>query len=153
MVVDPVNGNFVDPQATAFCHHEKLRVEEPSVVLDERDQLARSLGPESFEAALRVRKVVAQGRSQDEVVHPRDELALWSPYHSRTWRKPRTDSHVAVACEERGHERQEGVEIGREVDIHICDDRSAALEPCLSQRAAPAFLLEVERTHAVELFG
>ena len=57
-----------------------------------------------------------------------------------------------MACEQWGHQWQKGVEVGGEVDIHICDHRSAALEPRLPQCATPTFLLEVQGAHAIQLF-
>ena len=67
-VVDPVDRHLVDAQAVALGQHEQLGVEEPALVLDSRQQLARDVGADRLEAALRVGEAGAQRRAQEQVV-------------------------------------------------------------------------------------
>ena len=108
---------------------QQLGVEEPAVVLDRGQEPPRDVGPHRLEPALRVAHARREHRAQDQVVAARDELALRVAGDVRTRREPRTDRDVGVARHERRDERQERVEIGREVDVHVRDDVGVARAP------------------------
>ena len=65
-------------------------------------------------------------RWMQRVVAARDELAQRAPDHPGARREPGPDGHIAVPGEQRGHERQQRVEPGREVDVEVGDDRGVA---------------------------
>ena len=54
--------------------------------------------------------------------------------------QPGADGDVAVAGQQRRDQRQQRVEVGREVDVHVGDDRGVARRPRRAQRAAAALL-------------
>ena len=58
-VVDPVDRGLADADTEPFCRDDQLGVEEPLVVLDERQDLHRALAPDCLEAALEVGDVAA----------------------------------------------------------------------------------------------
>ncbi len=71
----------------------------------------------------------------------------------RPGREARSDRDVRVPRDEGGDEREERVEIGREIDVHVSDDLGVARAPRLPQRASPTLAVEVDRVHTVELAG
>ena len=75
-VVDPVDRHLVDAQPVVLGEQQQLRVEEPVVVLDERQQRAGDIGTQGLEPALRVVHAGLEGAPQDRVVRTGDELAL-----------------------------------------------------------------------------
>jgi len=58
-----------------------------------------------------------------------------------------------VSRHESRHQREEGVEVGGEVDVRVGDDRRVAGHPGGAQRPAPALAVEVDGAYAVELGG
>ena len=65
----------------------------------------------------------------------------------------RADGHVAVTAHEGGDERQQCVEAGGEVDVHVGDDGGVVVVPGGAQRTAAALLVEVDGPHAVQREG
>ncbi|SKS43436.1 Uncharacterised protein [Mycobacteroides abscessus subsp. massiliense] len=53
-VIHPVDRHLVDAQTDPLGEHQQLSVEEPLLVLDQRQQLARDIGTDRLEAALSV---------------------------------------------------------------------------------------------------
>ena len=89
------------------------------VSVDEREQLARHVGANGLEPALRVGKPRGKRRAQQEVVRPRNELALWPAHHPEerasrvpiaTWEWPETSGATS------GKQRRQ---VGRQVDVAI----------------------------------
>ena len=95
----------MDAQAPALGADEQFGVEEPLVVADLAQQLAREIGAHGLEAALRIAEARPQDRVQDRVVAAREELSARAAHDARAVRQPRPDRDVAVAGQERGDER------------------------------------------------
>jgi hypothetical protein len=140
-------GSSTQSTATSWIR-KPLRSATTRSSVSKNQPLSSTIGTSSRATSARS-ALKPQCSPQDDVVTAGNELALGPPYHSCAWREPRADRHVAVTCQQWGHQWQKGVEVGGEVDIHICDHRSAAAEPCLPQCAAPSFLLEVQGSHAI----
>ena len=87
-VVDPVHRYLADAQAQTLGRDQQLGVEEPLVVLDERQQLHRGIPAQRLEAALRIAEATVQRQLEQEVVGPGDELALGAAHHVRARRQP-----------------------------------------------------------------
>ncbi len=149
-VVDPVDRHLVDAQAAPLGEDEQLGVEEPGVVADVGEEAVERVAADGLEAALRVGEAGAQRRVQQAVVAARDDLALRAADDAGALREPRADRDVAVAGEQRGDERQQRAEVGREVDVHVADDPRAAPRPGGPQRAAAALALQVQVLDAAQ---
>ena len=87
-----------------------------------RQQPLGHVAADRLEAALRITEPRGQSASQHEVVAARDQLTLGSPYDVRTACQPAADREVGVAGDQRGDQRQQRVEVGREVDVHVGQD-------------------------------
>ena len=100
---------------------------------------SRDVGAHRLEAALRVAHPGREHRAQDQVVGARDELTLRRAGDRRPGSEPRSDREVRVAGQERCDEREEGVEVGREVDVHVRDDRRVRRGPgrCAARARGP----------------
>ena len=98
---------------------------------------SRDIGPHRLEAALRVAHACREDGAQDQVVAARDELALRVARHVRSRREARADRDVGVTGDERRDEREERVEIGREVDVHVRDDVGVARSSTRDRSAKP----------------
>ena len=143
----------MDPQADPLGHDQELGVEEPLLVLDERQQPHRHVAAERLEPALGVAEATPEGDVQQRVVAPGDDLSYRTPHHAGPRCEPGADRDVAVARDERGHQRQEGVEPGRQVDVEIGDHRGVAGRPRGPQRPTPPLLVEVDGAHPREGVG
>ena len=75
-VVDPIHRHLVNAQPAALGEDQQLGVEKPPVVLHQRQQLLRHVGPDRLEPALRVGEMRGQRAAQDQVVATGDELPL-----------------------------------------------------------------------------
>ena len=146
-VVDPVDGHLVDAHAGAFGEEQQLRVEEPSGVLDEREQRPGPVGTDRLEAALGVGEPGRQGGVQQGVVAARDDLALGAAHHAGARGQARPDRHVAVPRHERGHEGQQRGEVRAEINVHVGEDRGVARGPHVVQGPAAALGVEVHGAH------
>ena len=120
---------------------------------DVRQQALRDVGADRLEAALRVGEARRERGLEDQVVAARDDLALRPAHHARSPAQPRPDRQVGVTGDQRRDERGECGEIGRQVDVHVCQHRSIRCRPHRVQRAAAALLLEPHHPDAVELDG
>ena len=147
-VVDPVDRHLVDAQAVALGEQQQLGVEEPAVVDHRGHQPAGDIGTHRLEPALRVAHPGGHDRAQDQVVGARDEFALRRAGDGRRRREAATDRHVGVARHQRRDERQQRVEIGGEVDVHVGDDGRVVGAPRRAQRAAATLAVEVQGAHA-----
>src|SRR5919204_4030294 len=105
-VLRPVDRHLVDAQVALLRKMEKLRVEEPVLVLDRGEQGLDRLAATGLEAALSVGHASAEAEAQQEVVRARDELALERALHARAVHETRADREIAVAAEERCHQRK-----------------------------------------------
>jgi hypothetical protein len=143
----------VDPQAVALREQQQLRVEEPAVVHDEREQVPRDVGAQRLEAALRVAEVHPETGVDERVVAAGEHLALQLPRHARRVAQARPDRDLAVTREEGCDERQEALEVRGEVDVHVRDDVRGRREPRRPQGEAAALACEVERPHLVVPVG
>ncbi len=150
-VVDPVHRHLVDPQPGALGQHQQLGVEEPAGVLGERQQHAGLLAPDRLEAALRVGESGAQAGVQQQVVAAGDDLAAWSADHPRATGEPGADRQVAVPGQQRRHQRKQGVQVGRQVNVHVGEDVRHTDGPDGPQRPAAARLLQVDGADLDEL--
>src|SRR5919201_7050166 len=106
-VLRPVNRHLVDAQAALLRKMEKLRVEEPVLVLDRGKQRLDRLAATGLEAALGIAHASAQAEAQQEVVGARDQLALEGALHARAVDQARSDREVAVSAQQRRHQRQQ----------------------------------------------
>ena len=147
-VVDPVHRDLADAQAQPLGRDQQLGVEEPFVVLDEGQQLLRRVAPERLEAALGVAEPAAQGELEQQVVGPRDELALGAAHHVGAAGEARPDGDVAVPGQQRRHEGEQRRQGGGEVDVHVGDDGGLAGRPRRAQRVAPPLAGQVHGGHA-----
>ena len=77
-VVDPVDGDLADAQAQPLGGDEQLGVEEPLVVLDEREQLLGRIAPQRLEAALGVAEAPAQ-RQRSSRLYAREMSSRLGP--------------------------------------------------------------------------
>ena len=147
-VVDPVHRDLADAQAQALGRDQQLGVEEPLVVLDERQQLRRRVAAQGLEAALGIAEAALQRELEQQVVRPRNQLALGSADDVRTGREPRADGDVAMTGQQRRDQREQGGQRGREIDVHVGDDRRLAGRPCRAERVAPPLAGQVHGRHA-----
>ena len=148
---NPVHRDLVDAQPGAFGQHEQFGVEEPAGVLGERKQRPRLVAPDGLEAALRVREARAHQSSQQHVVASRDELPLRPADDPRSPGEPGSDGQVAVPGQQRGHQRQQGVQVCRQIDIHVGQDLGVALRPDGPQSPAASRQLHVDGPHLGQL--
>ena len=88
----------------------------------ERQQPPRGVGADRLEAALGVAEAGAEGAAQQQVVAARDHLALRAAQHACPGRQPGADREVGVTAEQRSHQRQQGVQVRRQVDVHVDED-------------------------------
>ena len=141
----------MDAQPGAFGQHEQFGVEKPAGVLGERQQCSRLVAPDGLEAALRVREARPHKGPQQHVVASRDELPLRPADDPRSPGEPGTDGQVAVPGQQRGHQRQQGVQVCRQIDIHIGEDLGVALRPDGPQGPAASRQLHVDGPHLGQL--
>jgi len=104
-VVDPVHWHLVDAQPGPFGQHQQLGVEEPALVLDQRQQLPGLVGPDRLKPALGVGEAGPEGGPQQQVVAARDDLALGAADHPRSAGQPGADGDVAVPRHQRRDQR------------------------------------------------
>ena len=149
-VVGPLHRRLADAQPEPLGHDEQLGVEEPRVVLDERQQLKRALAPDGLEATLEVRDAAVQRQADDVVVGARDQLALGPAHDPRPPSQPRAHRDVAVAGDDRAHQREQGRERGRQVDVHVGHHVGPAGRPGRAQRVPAALAGQHQGRHPVE---
>ena len=150
-VVDPVDRHLVDPQPAPLGEHEQLRVEEPALVADVGEQRVEDLAADRLEAALRVGEAGPQRGVEDPVVAARDQLAPRAADDAGAVREARPDRDVGVSRQQRGDERQQPAQVGREVGVHVTDHAGPARRPGGAQRAAAALAVEPQVVDAREL--
>ncbi len=143
-VVDPVDRNLMDPHPGAFGQREQFGVEEPGVVLHQRQQNVGAIGSNGLEPALSVAESDPQRRAQQQVVGPRDELPLGPAHDPRPAPQASADRDVGVAAEQGGDQRQQGVQISRQVDVHVRQYGGIGFQPGGAERPAPALLAQVQ---------
>ena len=148
-VVDPVDRHLVDAQPGALGEHEQLGVEEPRVVLDERQHLAGDVAADRLEAALRVGEPGAQRLADQDVVAAGDDLALGAARDPGPGAQPAADGEVGVAADQRRDQRHQRVEVGRQVDVHVDEDLGVRVGPHPLERAAAALLGQVHDADGV----
>ena len=141
-VVDPVDRDLVDAQPASLGEHEQLGVEEPAVVAHVVEQVPGGGRRHGLEAALRVGEARPQHGAQQAVVGARDELALGAADDARRARQARADGQVAVARQQRRHERQQAAQVGRQIDVHVAEHPRVAARPRLAQGQAAALAIE-----------
>ena len=149
-VIGPLDRCLADAHAEPFRRDEQLGVEEPRVVLDQREELERALAADGLEPALEVAQTATQREPHDVAVGTRDELAFGTPDHLRPSREPGADRQVAVARENGPDQGQQGGERGGEVDVHVGHHLGPAGRPGGSQRVAATLAGEDERLDPVE---
>ena len=152
-VVDPVHRDLVNAQPGPFGQHQQLGVEEPAGVPGQRQQNPRRIAPDRLETALRVREARPHQRAQQEIVTARDELPLGPADDPGTAGEPGADGQVAVPGQQRGDEREQGVQVCRQIDIHIGEDLGLALRPDGAQRPAAPGQREVDGPDLGQLAG
>ena len=135
-VVDPVHRDLMDAQPGPLREHEQFRVEEPRRIGGERQQRPGRVGAQRLEPALRVGEARAEGRVQQQVVAAGDDLPLGAPRHPRAARQPGSDRHIAVPRHQRCDQRQQRVQVRRQVYVHVGHDVGVAARPDRAQRPA-----------------
>ena len=123
--------------------------DEPAV-LDQRQQFARDVGADRLETALGVGEAHPQSGVQQQVVAAGDELALHPAHDPAVLVEPGADRHIGVAGHQGRHERPQGVEVGRQVDVHVDQHAGVGLGPDPAQGSPAALRVEVHHAHAVE---
>src|SRR5207253_7250720 len=73
------------------------------------------------------------------------------PDHAGPRRQPAADREVAVAGDEWSDQREQGVEVGREVDVHVGDHGGVTRQPGVGQGPAATLLVEVDGPDAGQL--
>ncbi len=144
-VVDPVDRDLVDAQATALGEDEQLGVEEPPVVADVVEQAPGRRRGHGLEAALRIGEARAQDGVQQGVVGARDELALGAAHDARRASEATADGEVAVPREQRRDQREQAAQVRRQVDVHVTEDLGIAARPCLAQGAPAALAVDAQQ--------
>ncbi len=152
-IVDPVDRHLVDPQSGPLADDQQLGVEEPLVVFDQWEQTLGHLASQGLEATLGVGEATPQRQVDERVVAPRDDLADRAADHAGTRGEAGPDGDVAVARDERRHQRQERVQPGGQVDIEIGDHRCVARQPRGAQRSPATLLVEVDGSNARQGVG
>ena len=150
-VIDPVDRDLVDAQPGPLGQHQQFGVEEPAGVLGKWQQRPRLPAPDRLEPALGVREPGPHAGVQQQVVAPGDELALGSADHPRPPGQPGADGHVAVAGQQRRDQRQQRVQIRRQIDIHVREDLGVTLRPDRPQRPPPSRLFHAYGPHLIEV--
>ena len=141
----------MDAQTAALGEHQQLGIEEPVTVLDLGHQVPGDIGSHRLEAALSIAEADSEREAEQPVVCAGDHLALDAAAHPGTLRQPGSDRHVAVAAEQRSHQRQESVQVGGEVDVHVGDHRGPAAQPGGGQGTATSPLLEAQVADSAQL--
>ena len=149
-VVDPVHRDLVDAQPGPLRQHEQFRVEEPARVRGERQQRLGRVRADRLEPALRVGEARAEGRVEQQVVAAGNDLALRAADHPGAPRQPGPDRDVAVPGQQRRDQRQQRVQVGGQVHVHIGIDVGVAAGPDRAQRAAPSGPLDTDRAYQWE---
>jgi hypothetical protein len=152
-IVDPIHRHLVDAQPAPLGQHEQLGVEEPALVAHVADEGPQGAGAHRLEAALRVGEPGPQRRVQDAVVGARDQLALGAAHDPGAVGQAGADGQVGVPGEQRGDERQQPAQVGREVDVHVADDGGVAARPGGAQGAPAALGLQPQDPHAGQGLG
>ena len=109
--------------------------------------------PDRLEAALRVGEARPHQGPQQQVVAAGDELALGPADDPRAAGQPGADGHVAVPGQQRGDQRQQGVQVCRQIDIHVGEDLGLALRPDGPQGPAASRQLHPDGPHLRQLAG
>jgi hypothetical protein len=143
-VVDPVHRHLMDPQPGPLGQYEQLGVEEPAVVGGQRQKLAGGVGADRLEPALRIGEACAEGGVQQEVVGTRDEFPARAAHYPRAPRQPGADRHVAVPGEQGREQREQRVQVGGQVDVHVGVHVGVAGRPDGAQRPAAARPLDLD---------
>ena len=118
-----VKARFAAVLATAVISSaEKFGVEEPFAVLYQWQQAPGDIGSYRFEAALGVGEPRLQRRFEDEVVAARDEFTFGAAYDPGCRRQPGADGEIGMAGHQWCDKREQSVEVGRQIDIHVGDD-------------------------------
>ena len=146
-VVDPVHRDLVDAQPGPLRQHEQFRIEEPACVGGERQQSPGRVRADRLEPALRVGEAGAEGGVQQQVVAAGNDLALRAADHPGAPRQPGPDRDVAVPGQQRRDQRQQRLQVGGQVHVHIGIDVGVAAGPDRAQRPAPARPLDADRLH------
>jgi hypothetical protein len=152
-VLDPVHRDLVDAQALVLGGQQQLGVEEPGLVLDGRQQGLHDLGAAGLEAALGVGEAGPHGGAQQQVVAARDQLAPGPPDHRGPVGQPGADGQVAVARQQGRDQRQQRLQAGGQVHVHVGDHVGVAGAPDLAQGPAPALLGQVDGPDLREPLG
>ena len=104
-----------------------------------------------LEAALRVGEARAQHGAQQAVVGARDELALEAAHDARRAGQARADGDVAVARQQRRHQREQAAQVGRQVDVHVAEHARVAARPGLAQGEPAALAVQAQDLDAGQL--
>ena len=88
---------------------------------------------------------------QQQVVATGDDLAPRAADYPCPAGQPGSDGHVAVAGEQRRDQREQGVQVCRQIDIHIGEHVRVVRQPDGSQCPAAAWLLQPDGANQVEL--
>ena len=126
----PPHGKFARCDAHALGEDQKLGIEEPFIVLDERQQHVGRLGGYRLKSALRVVKMHAQIALQHAVVRTRDKLSFGAALHARCRQQTRAKTNVGTPVQNGADKLGNLSNIGGEVDIHIGAHAGLRRAPC-----------------------
>ena len=137
-IVHPVHRHFADAQAESLGRDQQLGVEEPLLVLDQREQLQRGVAIDGLEATLGVAHPRVQEDAEQQVVGARDEFSLRSAHDARAAGQSGADGNLSVARQEGSDQWQERRERSGEIDVHVGHHARGGAGPGSAQREAAA---------------
>jgi hypothetical protein len=149
-VLDPFDGDVVNPVAGFFADDKQLGIEEPHIVLDMRDEHIHHLSGHGFETALRVGEAGEEHCLDHEVIGSRNELAFDAAHRVRSLHETGAGAYVVTFMGESMDHGGKGIQIRGKIDIHVAHDVRIAAGPGALECPAAAFLLEAEIADALE---
>ena len=134
---------MVDTTLLTLGEHQEFGVEKPAIVFDGGKQDLDDVGAGRLEPALSVGEPGGQNDTQQDVVGARDDLASDAPYYLGAVRQRAADRQVAVTGKQRRDQREERVEAGGQVGVHVGDDVRLAAAPDMAERESAALAVQV----------
>jgi hypothetical protein len=150
-IVDPVHGHLMDAQADPVGEVQQLGVEEPAVVLHEREHAIGDVRADGLEATLRVGQRGTQCAAEQQVVAAGDELPLGAADDPGRRAEPAADGQVGVPADQGRHKGQQGGQISGQVDVHVGQHSGIRPQPGPAQRPSPPRLRQHQQLDAGQL--
>ena len=116
-------------------------------------QFGGDIGADGLEPALGVAEPRCQCRAQEQVVAARDDLAPGAAHHPGTAPEPSADGKVGMTGDQRGDQWGQRGQIGRQVDVHVGQDRRVGDRPHRTQCPPAPLLLQPHHPHVRQFAG